>query len=99
MSLNAIGEDIVHYYTKVIILWWNYKINKFKAFSVKLKTSWVNNKGKTTDNLESRLIKQRVKQDIYKNDKKGLTPEQKDVIVGLLLADGFLNVFLLLARI
>jgi hypothetical protein len=83
----------------VIILWWNYKINKFKAFSVKLKTSWVNNKGKTTDNLESRLIKQRVKQDIYKNDKKGLTPEQKDVIVGLLLADGFLNVFLLLARI
>jgi len=75
----------------VIILWRNFKINKFKAFSVKLKTDSVNNMCKRLCNLDSCLEKGRVKLEIYKNDLKGLTTEQKDVLVGLLLADGFLE--------
>ncbi len=72
MSLNAKGEDIVQCYTKVIILWRNSKINKFKAFNIKLYTSSVNNEGEAMDNLESCLEEKQVKQDIRKNNEKNL---------------------------
>ncbi len=47
--------------------------------------------GRLIVNIDSPIKKGLVKQDILNKDKKALTPEQKNTIVGLLLADGYLE--------
>jgi len=81
---KKIGEDIVHYFTKVKLLWRKHKIDNFKSYSFK-ECSCLN-KCKPFQ-VNGKLIKQ----DRLQNKKPSLSQEQKDVIIGILIADGSLE--------
>jgi len=79
------GDDIVHGFTKVKFLWRNFcstYLYKIKLFSFRLQLSALSSL-KVSDSLSEKKDSNKTVPD--------LTPEQKGVIVGLLLADGFIE--------
>jgi len=74
----------------VKMLWRNYKINKFKTYCFRQYTS-LNNSVSRKFICINNLKEKSVIQDILSDEKNSLSPEQKNTLVGLLLADGFLE--------
>ena len=72
------------------MLWRNYKINKFKTYCFTLYTSLNDSVSGIFIRLNN-LKEKSVIQDKLNKEKFYLTLEQKNILIGLLLADGFLE--------